>query len=348
MEGEAQKLLSNGIQNMCEFHAKTLTFDQKMRDLMRECKEGLTKKDGSDSGKKSLMGWIKAFPTSNEESGVVITRLKARAVDAGIKLCNLAIDFVFMMMSRQEELAAKIWKFRSALEWVIEDGNFNSMVIVKILTLLEMAEGEVSEIKRSKELKNKGKSEIDDGDQKEISNERIRVNEILDQFFEQILHQIFSQLLEAALRLESIISHRSLPADSEALMKEALSRLECDLKQCEEVLEWIREDITPLKAMFPLELEDPKTTTTTETRNLVASKVYELWRGLLYSAEEDQEEQSDQCRIRYARENDVEGDVQMGSAVQPSLNKGVELQESREADAEVKKEAKKPSKGCCC
>jgi hypothetical protein len=91
MEGEAQKLLSNGIQNMCEFHAKTLTFDQKMRDLMRECKEGLTKKDGSDSGKKSLMGWIKAFPTSNEESGVVITRLKARAVDAGIKLLILCL-----------------------------------------------------------------------------------------------------------------------------------------------------------------------------------------------------------------------------------------------------------------
>jgi hypothetical protein len=98
--------------------------------------------------------------------------------------------------------------------------------------------------------------------------------------------------------------------------------------------------------MFPLELEDAKTTM--ETQNFMASKVYELWRGLLYSAEEDQEEQSDQCRIRYARENDVEGDVQMGSAVQPSLNKGVELQESREADAEVKKEAKKPSKGCCC
>jgi hypothetical protein len=66
-------------------------------------------------------------------------------------------------------------------------------------------------------------------------------------------------------------------------MKEALSRLECDLKQCEEVLEWIREDITPLKAMFPFELELEDAKTTKETRNFMASKVHELWRGLLYS-----------------------------------------------------------------
>jgi hypothetical protein len=43
------------------------------------------------------------------------------------------------MMSRQEELAAKIGKFKSALKWDTEDGNFNSMVIDKVVTLLEMA-----------------------------------------------------------------------------------------------------------------------------------------------------------------------------------------------------------------
>jgi hypothetical protein len=73
------------------------------------------------SGKKS--------DESNEES---------LAVKGGILLSHLLIDFVFMM-SRQEELAAKIGKFKSALKWDTEDGNFNSMVIDKVVTLLEMA-----------------------------------------------------------------------------------------------------------------------------------------------------------------------------------------------------------------
>jgi hypothetical protein len=376
MEGEAQKFLNRASQSMLEFQVNTLCFEQKIQALMRECKEGLIEKDGSDSGKKNLTGWIKAFHTSNQESGVVIT-IKARAVEAGIRLSNLVIDFVFMM-SRQEELAEKIWKFKSTLKWVTEDGNFNSMVIEKVLTLLEMAEGEVSEIKRSEQLKNKGKEVIVYRDQEERSNVgRIRVNKLLDQFFEQILYQIFDQFLEVVLRLESIISHRNLPAKSQMRMKKALSMLECELKQCEEVLEWIKEDVITMRKMFPLKLGlKLKDSKTTEARNLVASKIDELWGGLLdYSSEED-EENSLMYRIRCERiremeinasleihesdfepsssEDDEGDDIQMSSAGVPSpeeeegpptSNEGVEVQQS---NPETEVEAKKPSKGCCC
>nr|WAU86886.1 birch protein [Betula platyphylla] len=377
MEGEAQKSFDKASKNMLEFHPNTLAFEKGMQALMGECKKGLIKKYGDHSGKKSLMEWIEACHTSNEESRVVIT-MKVQAVDAGIKLCNLVIDFVFMM-SRQADLAEKIWKFKYKLQWVTEDGNFNSMVIDKVLAVLEMAERELSEMKRSKELKNKAKAVIDDGNQEERLNVTIRLNERRqDRFFEEIMYQIFDQFLEAVLRLESVISHLNLPADSQMLMKEALSMMECGLKKCEKVLELIRAEIISLRKMFPLkfEVEDAKTT---ETRNSVASKMDELWRGVVNQPSPKDEDDSFMHRIKakYAREThmqgylgddeidrdedtdeDNEGDVhQVGSSGvarleieqgQPSLNEDGGLQESREMEVEVEKEAKKPSNCCCC
>jgi hypothetical protein len=62
--------------------------------------------------------------------------------------------------------------------------------------------------------------------------------------FIKFLCQIFDQFLEVCLRLECITSHPSLPA-LQMLMKE------CGLKQCEEVLEQIGEDIMTWKKTFP-------------------------------------------------------------------------------------------------
>jgi predicted XRE-type DNA-binding protein len=280
MEGAAKKML--------EFHANTLAFEQKMNALMRQCKKGF-KKDGDRPGKRSLREWIKLRKIPNEESGVVVS-MKVQAVEAGIKLSHLLIDFVFLM-SRQDELAEKIWRFKSALKWVTEDGNFNSFVIDKVLILLEMAEEEVSEVKRSRELRNKGKAKlIDEGDQGERSSGRIRVHEVVDQYFEQTLYQIFGQFLEVVLRLESIVSHRYLPADSEMLMKEALSMVESSLRQYEEVLEWIRRDIITLKKMFPLKLEHKKDAKTTETIILVACRIDDLWWGALDNSSEEKDD----------------------------------------------------------
>jgi hypothetical protein len=117
------------------------------------------------------------------------------------------------------------------------------------------------------------------GDRDERSNERIRVQELVDQFFKQILYQIFDQFLEAVLRLELVTSHRKLP-NSGLAMKKVLSMLECDVKHCETVLKLLRQDIMALQTMFQFksEFEDVKMA---EARNFVAPKIYELWIGLL-------------------------------------------------------------------
>jgi hypothetical protein len=72
--------------------------------------------------------------------------------------------------------------------------------------------------------------------------------------FIKFLCQIFDQFLEVCLRLECITSHPSLPA-LQMFMKE------CGLKQCEEVLEQIGEDIMTWKKTFPAKvgLKDVKT-----------------------------------------------------------------------------------------
>jgi hypothetical protein len=379
MEGDAQKFLDKSVQKMLEFHANTLACEQKMQVLMRECKQGI-EKDGDRPGKMILREWLKVLGiVSNKESGVVVS-IKVQAVEAGIKLSHLLIDFVFMM-SRQDELAEKIWKFKSALKWVTEDGNFNSMVIDKVLILLEMADREMSEMKRSRELKIKGKAAfIDGGGQEERSSGRIRVHELFDQFFDLIIYQIFDLFLEVVLRLESIVSHRNLPADSEMLIKEALSMVESGLRQCEEVLEWIRGDIITLKKMFPLKLELKKDAKTTETRILVACMIDDLWSGALDNSSEEVVEDAifiHRGRSRRAKfnrknqlrtipeedesdvlltEDDEGGDVnQMRSAGvtraeveqgQSSLNdEGVDLPESA---SETEVESEEPPKKCCC
>jgi hypothetical protein len=357
MEGNSQKLLTHAIQNMIEFHSNISDFDTKMQAMMRECKEGLIKRAGN-SEMNSSMGWMNASHTSNEESSsrAVIT-MKARVVEAGIQLCNLVIDFVFMM-SRCDELAEKIGKFKAAFEWATK---LNSVVIDKIVNLLEMADREVRKMRRSEAMKNKGKSVIADGNRDKRSKERIQVKQLVDQFFEQILYQIFDQFLEAVLHLEFITSHPKLP-DSGLQMKKALSMIECDVKHCETVVELLRQDIMALQTMFPFKLEEDAKTA--EARNFMAPKIYELWIGLLDSSEQDVH------RIRYAREmgiqSNLEGDVaamndendvveddlhdrkRYSVEVQPTSNEGVEFQEPREEQVEVEKEAKKPSKVCYC
>jgi hypothetical protein len=319
-EGEVQRRLTNATKKMIDFQTNISGFETKMQALMRECKERLIKRAGN-SEKNSWTGWMKASHTSNDEESSFGSRsvisLKTRVLIAGLELSNLVIDFVFMMSTR-DELAEKIGEFKAAFKWATK---LNSMVIDKVVNLLEMVDREVRKITRSEELKNKGKSVIDDSDGDERSNERIRVQEVLDQFFKQFLYQIFVQFLEAFLRLEFITSHPKL-SGSGLRVKKALSMIECDVKHCETVVKSLREDIMALQTMFPFksEFEDAKMV---DARNFVEPKIYELWIGLV-----------DVHRTRYAREMEI----------QPSLNEGVELQEPREEElVEVEKEAKKPS-----
>jgi hypothetical protein len=169
MEGEVQRRLTNATKKMIDFQTNISGFETKMQALMRECKERLIKRAGN-SEKNSWTGWMKASHTSNDEESSFGSRsvislktrvviMKARVVIAGLELSNLVIDFVFMMSTR-DELAEKIGEFKPAFKWATK---LNSMVIDKVVNLLEMVDREVRKITRSEELKNKGKSVIDGG-----------------------------------------------------------------------------------------------------------------------------------------------------------------------------------------
>ncbi|KAG2689145.1 hypothetical protein I3760_09G126000 [Carya illinoinensis] len=229
-----------------------------------------------NSRKKGLRDWVKDCKEFDEEKTILIGMM-VQAVQVGIQLSNLIVDFVFMM-SWQEDIAAKIGEFKSeASNWVIENGRNNSMVIDRIVTLLAMADAEVSHLKKSKRevmIKNKGwtVTALDQGS---------RVGELLNLFVEQVGKRLLDQLIEISLRLEAIM----IVGESSVLA------LEYDLDECEEDAERIREDISTLKIAFPLKLgiRDSKMI---RTRDIVASNIYELWNGLLTdSSDEEQREQ---------------------------------------------------------
>ena len=238
--------------------------EQKMRSKFEE---GLKKE--RDSGKKSLMEYIKKCNESDKEPGVM-NALKVQAVKVGIELSRLIIDFVFMMLG-QEQWAEKIRLFKSSLKGCcIEDEN--SMVIKKILNLLEMA-------KIDEPIKGKWagieQTELDECNQKESLNRKSHIDDLYDEFLDQALGLLSHQFIELVLNLESFMSHPLLPK-SEDLMNVVLTEFKCRLKQSEEKLKGIGEDINELKAMLSSKV-DRKDEKMTEARIFVESMIAELW-----------------------------------------------------------------------
>ena len=238
--------------------------EQKMRSKFEE---GLKKE--RDSGKKSLMEYIKKCNESDKEPGVM-NALKVQAVKVGIELSRLIIDFVFMMLG-QEQWAEKIRLSKSSLKGCcIEDEN--SMVIKKILNLLEMA-------KIDEPIKGKWagieQTELDECNQKESLNRKGHIDDLFDEFLDQALGLLSRQFIELALNLESFMSHPLLPK-SEDLMNVVLTEFKCRLKQSEEKLKGIGEDINELKAMLSSKV-DRKDEKMTEARIFVESMIAELW-----------------------------------------------------------------------
>ena len=237
--------------------------EQKMRSKF----EGLKKE--RDSGKKSLMEYIKKCNESDKEPGVM-NALKVQAVKVGIELSRLIIDFVFMMLE-QEQWAEKIGLFKSSLKGCcIEDEN--SMVIKKILNLLEMA-------KIDEPIKGKWagieQTDLDECNQKESLNRKSHIDDLYDEFLDQALGLFSHQFIELVLNLESFMSHPLLPK-SEDLMNVVLTEFKCRLKQSEEKLKGIGEDVNKLKAMLSSKV-DRKDEKMTEARIFVESMIAELW-----------------------------------------------------------------------
>ncbi|KAK4588964.1 hypothetical protein RGQ29_019818 [Quercus rubra] len=225
--------------------------------------EGLKK--GLDSRKKSLMEYIKECNESDKELGVM-NALKVQAVKVGIEVSRLIVDFVFMMLG-QEQWAEKIGFFKSSLKGCcIEDEN--SMVIKKILYLLEMAK--IDEPIKGKWARME-QTELDESNQKESLNRKKHIDDQFDEFLDQALGLLSRQFIELTLNLESFMSHPLLPK-SEDLMNVVLTEFKCRLEQSEEKPKGIGEDINKLKAMFSSKV-DRKDKKMTEARIFVESMI---------------------------------------------------------------------------
>ena len=109
---------------------------EQREQILSKSEEGFKKERVGRTGKKSSMECIKESKESDKEFGV-LNVIKVQANEVGIMLSRLIVDFMFLM-SGKEQWAVKIENFKSELKGV-NIKNENSMVINKIISLLEKA-----------------------------------------------------------------------------------------------------------------------------------------------------------------------------------------------------------------
>ena len=161
----------------------------------------------------------------------VLNAMKVQVAEIRIELSRLMDDYM-LMMSGKEQWAEKIGRFMSKL---------NGLSIKKIIKLPKM-------------------EKIGERNLKKLLKIRSPIDDILDKFLEQVLDLLCDQFIVIALYLESIMSHQLHP-ESQDFMKEKLTAYKCGLKQSEEMLKDIGENINILMAIFSskLDCKDEKT-----------------------------------------------------------------------------------------
>ena len=97
-------------------------------------------------------------------------------------------------------------------------------------------------------------SELDQSNREKILYIRSPIDDLFDKFLEQALDLLCDQFIVLALHLESIMCHPLLPESQDSMNVEQ-STFKCGLKQSEEMLIRIGEDINKLKAMFSSNLQ---------------------------------------------------------------------------------------------
>ena len=190
--------------------------------LRHKCEEGFKK--ARESGKKSLMDWVKECKKSNKLFKV-LNAMKVQLAELRIELSRLMDDFM-LMMSGKEQWAEKIGGFMSKL---------NGLSIKNIIKLPK-------------------KEKIEKRNLKKLLKIRSPIDDLLDKFLEQVLDLLCNQFIVIALHLESIMSHPLHP-ESQDFMKVELAAYKCGLKQSEEMLKVIGENINILKAIVSSKLD---------------------------------------------------------------------------------------------
>ena len=211
--------------------------------LRHKCEDGFKK--ARESEEKSLMNCVKECKES-DKLFKVLNAMKVQVAEIRIELSRLMDDYM-LMMSGKEQWAEKIGRFMSKL---------NGLSIKKIIKLP----------KREK---------IGERNLKKLLKIRSPIDDILDKFLEQVLDLLCDQFIVIALYLESIMSHQLHP-ESQDFMKEKLTAYKCGLKQSEEMLKDIGENINILMAIFSSKL-DCKDEKTIEDLHFTESMIVRYW-----------------------------------------------------------------------
>ncbi|KAL5774099.1 hypothetical protein ACOSP7_011656 [Xanthoceras sorbifolium] len=246
---------------------KVMGLEGKMRALMEGREILLEKYNDQDVEKKNLMKWIRDCEAPGKE-WIALKEMKDRAVELGADVCRMLGDLMFRL-SEREEVLAKFHEFKSALQSLTDNKSF--MVTKKLISALEIADGEIrkrEEVRLRKNKSNSGSSAA--GKQTDTSEEKLKksisegsqVDELLLQFY----HEVY--------QLDWMLNNPGLPESK------VLYPPKTDLKQYEKALKGIEKEVKKLKEKSSSIFASEVLNFESFWKRVVEMKINDLWCGL--------------------------------------------------------------------
>ncbi|GMN66913.1 hypothetical protein TIFTF001_036016 [Ficus carica] len=219
--------------------------------------------DIEGSGKKIFLEWLNQNH-SDEEWESTLTRLKDGAIQLGIRLSHLLLDF-FILASERGDNMEILDDFRDILGSRIH-GDYRTFGVVKrVFKLVEMADRVVTNLKNKGRAISKAEISADSMKQREDS-----VHDIADNFCWQILTL---HLLVNRISFEKSV---------------LVEKLEEGFGEIGEELNKIEQDISTVRVQLLSSVQEDSETVEARERQL-ESNVRELWSGFGYDQMEEYE-----------------------------------------------------------
>ncbi|KAJ6418073.1 hypothetical protein OIU84_001457 [Salix udensis] len=236
----------------------------------------LMSKDEKDQHrpKKSLVEWLRGH-IELEEDWETVKEIKAEAVELATELFHLLVNLMFSL-PKINLVDTMFQGLFNSLKYQCKEEN--SMVIQRILVLLEFADEEVKRLKRLKQVDIPEENSDTDQDD-EFRGIELRENLIEVSHVDQLILQFFDSIL----CLESTLLREGEP-DQGVIVKDLLSVLKDDLDRCGKELKTIASRIDEVKAEYKciLGAEDHF------IYEMMKFKINELW-NQEFESEEDED-----------------------------------------------------------
>ncbi|KAF9671721.1 hypothetical protein SADUNF_Sadunf12G0077000 [Salix dunnii] len=234
----------------------------------------LMSKDEKDQHrpKKSLVEWLRGH-VELEEDWKSVKEIKAEAVELATELFHLLVNLMFSL-PKIDLVDTMFQGLFNSMKYQCKEEN--SMVIQRILVLLEFAGEEVKRLKQV-DIPEEYSETDQDGEFRGIE---LRENLIEVSHVDQLILQFFDSIL----CLESTLLREGEP-DEGVLVKDLLSALKDDLDRCEKELKTIASRIDEVKEEYKciLGAEDQF------IYEMIKFKINELW-NQEFESEEDEDQ----------------------------------------------------------